>query len=182
MSCKWQKYSEVTQVSKERKVLSRTVYEESVWMISALTVLWAGSTCRNKMLLLPVSLGWGWSLKDTCFKWWKEGSGVERSLLPLSTQAFYRAKCFFPHQLAGWFCGPGTKEAVSCLCKTPEECCLGFLGVFPGSKGDVWWQYTELSILVNSLPAVLCVHSFLPTWWFFPCPCAFSSAFVSLFL
>lgn len=70
-----------------------------------------------------------------CFKWWKEGSDIERLLIALSTQAFYRAKGFFPHQLAGWFCGPGTKEAVSCLCKKREECCLGFLGVFPASRG-----------------------------------------------
>lgn len=33
------KYSEVTQARKERKVLSRTVYEESAWMISAFTLL-----------------------------------------------------------------------------------------------------------------------------------------------
>lgn len=40
-------------------VLSRTVHEESAWMISASTLLRAGSTYRNKMLLLPVDFGWG---------------------------------------------------------------------------------------------------------------------------
>lgn len=40
-------------------VLSRTVHEESAWMISASTLLRAGSTYRNKMLLLPVDFGGG---------------------------------------------------------------------------------------------------------------------------
>lgn len=46
---------------------------------------------------------------------------------------------------------------------------MRFLVAFPASRGCVWWQYTELSILANPLPVVVPIHSFLPFWWFFSC-------------